>query len=343
MDGESPKEYITLRPESNWVLWSLPNGAVKEYKNHFFKVRVVLDEPGSLVMVNTWDFTFTDGLSELVKTDWFRTITGASDEDYENVFPVYGSARSCDGRRNEANVDLRGLPLRVSTENLLIVSGAQEHMQWMEPRMRPEMTPETVAEMWARSRLSSITEDQKQYNVAVGGWCSGGQWGFWSGGGYCIERGSESFCMSLDYTAHLVEECDDGNDVDNDGCSATCEVEAGWRCPRASAEDPHTEPCVCACGEGRCEGGGGDGGGEGGESHCLTPSTSTTLPVVAALVGAGATIYLSNGTFLNHHCGLVIGAPNVSIVGQVPSRSPLALSDTCWLASGVPPMTCSTC
>eukprot|EP00960_Hanusia_phi_P001671 48493-Hanusia_phi.AAC.3 len=37
------------------------------------------------------------------------------------------------------------------------------------------------------------------------------------------------------------EQCDDGNNVDNDGCSSTCYIEAGWNCRLTSA----TGPSVC--------------------------------------------------------------------------------------------------
>lgn len=41
------------------------------------------------------------------------------------------------------------------------------------------------------------------------------------------------------------ETCDDGNDVSGDGCSSTCQVEAGWSCPTPDAA------CVAAkCGDG---------------------------------------------------------------------------------------------
>ncbi len=42
-----------------------------------------------------------------------------------------------------------------------------------------------------------------------------------------------------------TEECDDGNEVSGDGCSATCQKEAGWNCDKSS-------PTVCTtiCGDG---------------------------------------------------------------------------------------------
>lgn len=43
------------------------------------------------------------------------------------------------------------------------------------------------------------------------------------------------------------EACDDGNDADGDGCSATCDVEANWVCPTPGS------PCVssASCGDGK--------------------------------------------------------------------------------------------
>lgn len=42
--------------------------------------------------------------------------------------------------------------------------------------------------------------------------------------------------------------CDDGNNIDGDGCSSTCEVEDGWIC----STYPHDQPSVCfeVCGNG---------------------------------------------------------------------------------------------
>ncbi len=32
-------------------------------------------------------------------------------------------------------------------------------------------------------------------------------------------------------------ECDDGNNIDGDGCSSDCEVESGYKCTNRAAED----------------------------------------------------------------------------------------------------------
>ncbi len=45
------------------------------------------------------------------------------------------------------------------------------------------------------------------------------------------------------------EQCDDGNSMSGDGCSATCQIEKGWQCPTAGA------PCILEvfCGDGIVE------------------------------------------------------------------------------------------
>ena len=45
------------------------------------------------------------------------------------------------------------------------------------------------------------------------------------------------------------EECDDGNTVEGDGCSAECTVETGWQCSGATDREPDT--CSVVCGDGR--------------------------------------------------------------------------------------------
>jgi cysteine-rich repeat protein len=42
------------------------------------------------------------------------------------------------------------------------------------------------------------------------------------------------------------EECDDGNNVGDDGCSALCRIDEGWKCGRASDLDP--DKCFSTCG-----------------------------------------------------------------------------------------------
>ena len=46
-----------------------------------------------------------------------------------------------------------------------------------------------------------------------------------------------------------LEECDDGNTVTGDGCSANCTVEVGWLCAGATDREPDT--CSVVCGDGR--------------------------------------------------------------------------------------------
>ena len=40
----------------------------------------------------------------------------------------------------------------------------------------------------------------------------------------------ESQCGNSKLQRELLEDCDDGNKKDGDGCSAQCRVEPGWQC-----------------------------------------------------------------------------------------------------------------
>ena len=48
--------------------------------------------------------------------------------------------------------------------------------------------------------------------------------------------------------SYYVEECDDGNSDDGDGCSSTCEVEEGWTCTGGWCDEGTCSP---VCGDGR--------------------------------------------------------------------------------------------
>ena len=67
------------------------------------------------------------------------------------------------------------------------------------------------------------------------------------------------------------EQCDDGNTTSGDGCSATCEVEAGWRC------DMPNQPCrQPKCGDGLIDwfAGAGGAGGAGGAASAGAPASA---------------------------------------------------------------------
>ena len=42
-------------------------------------------------------------------------------------------------------------------------------------------------------------------------------------------------------------ECDDGNDIDGDGCTKDCVVEAGWRC--IDGDFDRADMCIEICGD----------------------------------------------------------------------------------------------
>ena len=54
--------------------------------------------------------------------------------------------------------------------------------------------------------------------------------------------------------SYYVEACDDGNSEDGDGCSSSCEVEAGWTCAGGWCD---LGTCSPVCGDGLVTGGGG--------------------------------------------------------------------------------------
>jgi cysteine-rich repeat protein len=49
-------------------------------------------------------------------------------------------------------------------------------------------------------------------------------------------------CGNGKVEAGLGEACDDGNNIDLDGCSSTCAVETGWTCTTVA---PYTSFSVC--------------------------------------------------------------------------------------------------
>jgi len=73
------------------------------------------------------------------------------------------------------------------------------------------------------------------------------------GDGYESNGPYDQWDTSL-YTKDLREECDDGNNIDGDGCSSTCKVEAEWEC----MDDPGNDlwgvgSCRPKCGNGIVE------------------------------------------------------------------------------------------
>lgn len=54
------------------------------------------------------------------------------------------------------------------------------------------------------------------------------------------------------YSTIFADQCDDGNVLNNDGCSSSCTKETGWTCTRASAST--ADVCVPNCGDGLIRG-----------------------------------------------------------------------------------------
>jgi MYXO-CTERM domain-containing protein len=63
------------------------------------------------------------------------------------------------------------------------------------------------------------------------------------------------------HLAPEAEACDDNNTADGDGCSAVCEVEAGWSCTTNTAGSESVCQLTCGGDGGVGDGGVGDGGG----------------------------------------------------------------------------------
>jgi cysteine-rich repeat protein len=68
----------------------------------------------------------------------------------------------------------------------------------------------------------------------------------WTGcgvGAVCVE-----VCGALSHDFYSYE-CDDGNNLDGDGCSATCMIEYGYNCTGGSPMD--NDVCFEICGDGK--------------------------------------------------------------------------------------------
>ncbi|MEZ4404457.1 MAG: DUF4215 domain-containing protein [Kofleriaceae bacterium] len=92
--------------------------------------------------------------------------------------------------------------------------------------------------------------------------CGGG------GDGLIVHLTINSYCQCGNGNKHFNEGCDDGGFVAGDGCSPTCDIEAGWVCTG--------NPSVCSmtCGDGLLDSGeqcddGGNLGGDGCAAACV--------------------------------------------------------------------------
>ena len=47
---------------------------------------------------------------------------------------------------------------------------------------------------------------------------------------YCIDDSTDIYCGNSKWEEYNLEECDDGNNANDDGCSSTCKIEARWVC-----------------------------------------------------------------------------------------------------------------
>jgi cysteine-rich repeat protein len=77
---------------------------------------------------------------------------------------------------------------------------------------------------------------------------------------------------------NLQEECDDGNEIDGDGCNSTCWIEPGWIC--VSPKDSSSKCHILHCGDGLTEGqeqcdDGNNDDGDGCSANCTTEAGFT--------------------------------------------------------------------
>lgn len=51
-------------------------------------------------------------------------------------------------------------------------------------------------------------------------------------GSYCIDKCGDGLVLTPDLVSNLnrYNQCDDGNEIDGDGCSSRCVVESGYLC-----------------------------------------------------------------------------------------------------------------
>src|SRR5262245_47327278 len=65
-----------------------------------------------------------------------------------------------------------------------------------------------------------------------------------SGAGHGAGEGNRGAAACGNGVTNPMEDCDDGNNVDGDGCSAACEIEVGYTCTGKRSL------CVTVCGDG---------------------------------------------------------------------------------------------
>ena len=84
-----------------------------------------------------------------------------------------------------------------------------------------------------------------RYCMVESGYTCGGAWSYWECGGPGDTCGGG--CGDGTRLVESPEECDDGNLVDGDGCSASCQIECGWECVGGTMDSADT--CSAVCGD----------------------------------------------------------------------------------------------
>ena len=109
-------------------------------------------------------------------------------------------------------------------------------------RTQPIKTLQEECPWWCRVAVARVSKPRNPKPIAAGEVC------FYSHCAACPFCHKDAACG--DGVLQAGEECDDGNTVDGDGCSSSCqiarslELEAGYVCPIPG------EPCQTVCGDG---------------------------------------------------------------------------------------------
>ena len=126
--------------------------------------------------------------------------------------------------------------------------------------------------------------------------------GAWNVTTICPGLCGDDIIIAANKTVASIEQCDDGNTFSGDGCSSTCQLEAGFTCTNVSNPVPTDwatfhSTCTTVCGDGKvmgsetCDDGSNDG--IGCASGCMgvavgytcTAGSTTTASVCTPLCG----------------------------------------------------------